>query len=91
MSNDESIAVTHEWVEVQFSYGGWIECSCGYRPESQEDMDNHIAPEKEEEELVIIFAYDDGVILSVHPQESGAELAEDFPEVIYFEAVVSAL
>lgn len=33
--------MTHEWFEVQFSYGGWIECTCGFRPTSQEDMDNH--------------------------------------------------
>lgn len=31
----------HEWFEVGFSYAGWIECKCGYRPQSQEDMDNH--------------------------------------------------
>lgn len=36
----------HEWREVSFSWGGWIECSCGYRPESQEDMDNHIKKEE---------------------------------------------
>lgn len=32
----------HEWVEVTFSYAGWIECSCGFRPQSQEDMDRHV-------------------------------------------------
>lgn len=35
---------THSWVLVSFSYGQWTECLCGYRPESQEDMDSHIAP-----------------------------------------------
>lgn len=33
--------MSHEWVEIQFSYDGWIECSCGYRPESQDEMDTH--------------------------------------------------
>ena len=34
----------HAWFEVQFSYGGYIECECGFRPGSQEDMDEHIPP-----------------------------------------------
>lgn len=33
--------MTHEWIEVQFIYGTWIECTCGFKPTSQEDMDNH--------------------------------------------------
>ena len=35
----------HEWAEIQFSYATWIECSCGYCPQSQQDMDNHSAQE----------------------------------------------
>lgn len=34
----------HAWFEVGFSYATWIECECGYRPQSQEDMDAHPAP-----------------------------------------------
>ena len=34
----------HEWRQVSFSWGSWIECSCGFRPESQEQMDEHIPP-----------------------------------------------
>lgn len=33
----------HGWTYIQFNYGGWTECECGYRPESQEDMDAHDA------------------------------------------------
>lgn len=32
----------HEWNSVHFSWGGYIECNCGYRPQSQEEMDAHI-------------------------------------------------
>jgi hypothetical protein len=32
----------HAWFEVLFAYAGWIECECGFRPQSQEDMDSHI-------------------------------------------------
>ena len=32
---------THKWAEVSFNYASWIECSCGYRPHSQQDMDAH--------------------------------------------------
>jgi hypothetical protein len=37
--------VKHEWQFVQSSYGyaGWSECSCGYHPNDQEEMDNHSA------------------------------------------------
>lgn len=34
----------HAWAEVRFNYGTWLECECGYRPNSQEEMDAHIAP-----------------------------------------------
>jgi len=33
----------HGWFTVQFNYAGWIECECGFRPFSQEDMDAHSA------------------------------------------------
>jgi hypothetical protein len=33
----------HSWRYVSFVFGSWIECSCGYRPESQMDMDAHEA------------------------------------------------
>jgi hypothetical protein len=32
----------HAWFEAQFSFATWIECECGFRPQSQEDMDGHI-------------------------------------------------
>jgi hypothetical protein len=32
----------HEWQEVSFSWGGYIECKCGEKPLSQEDMDHHV-------------------------------------------------
>jgi hypothetical protein len=32
----------HAWFEAQFSYATWIECECGFKPQSQQDMDNHI-------------------------------------------------
>lgn len=35
----------HDWFIVQFSHGSWIECRCGYRPNSQEEMDDHYMPE----------------------------------------------
>jgi hypothetical protein len=35
----------HEWVQVSFIYGTWIECRCGYRPTSQQEMDAHYQPE----------------------------------------------
>lgn len=35
----------HEWIEVQFVYGGWTECLCGFRPNNQKEMDSHI-PDK---------------------------------------------
>lgn len=38
----------HAWGCISFNYASWTECDCGYRPESQEDMDNHIPPQKEE-------------------------------------------
>lgn len=31
----------HEWQEISFSWGGFIECTCGYRPDSQAQMDAH--------------------------------------------------
>lgn len=31
----------HEWFEMRFNYGGWIECSCGFSPASQEEFDQH--------------------------------------------------
>lgn len=31
----------HGWFHAGFSYAGWIECECGFRPQSQEDMDKH--------------------------------------------------
>lgn len=34
----------HAWVTIQFNYGGWIECKCGFTPDSQDDMDAHIPP-----------------------------------------------
>jgi hypothetical protein len=34
----------HEWAEVQFIFGEWIACRCGFRPNSQEEMDAHIPP-----------------------------------------------
>lgn len=34
----------HGWFEASFSYATWIECACGFRPQSQTDMDNHIRP-----------------------------------------------
>lgn len=33
--------IKHEWIEIQFIFDGWIECTCGFRPNSQKDMDNH--------------------------------------------------
>jgi hypothetical protein len=39
------MSATHAWFEVGFSYAGWIECECGFRPYSQEDMDAHIPRE----------------------------------------------
>jgi hypothetical protein len=32
------------WFTVQFSYGGYTECECGFRPGSQAEMDAHIIP-----------------------------------------------
>lgn len=34
--------VDHDWFYVQFNYGGWTECECGFIPSSQEDMDAHV-------------------------------------------------
>ena len=41
-------AVAHEWFVVQFNYGGWTQCECGFRPFSQEDMDAHSAEVSDE-------------------------------------------
>lgn len=38
-------SIKHEWTLVVFSYGLWIECTCGFIPESQEEMDEHIEPD----------------------------------------------
>jgi hypothetical protein len=32
---------THEWVLVEFVFGSWTECICGFVPQSQEEMDAH--------------------------------------------------
>lgn len=34
-------AEKHEWQQVTFSFGSWLVCKCGFRPENQEEMDNH--------------------------------------------------
>lgn len=31
----------HKWVRVIFSFAEWIECNCGYRPYSQQEMNAH--------------------------------------------------
>jgi len=31
----------HEWVEVAFSYASWVECTCGYKPYTQDQMREH--------------------------------------------------
>lgn len=38
------IEAEHAWREVTFNFAGWIECRCGFNPQSQEDMDAHIPP-----------------------------------------------
>ncbi len=40
---EEGSVRAHEWQEISFSWGGFIECSCGYRPRSQAQMDAHVA------------------------------------------------
>lgn len=37
--------LVHGWFYVEYSYAGWTECECGFRPDSQEEMDAHIPPE----------------------------------------------
>lgn len=34
--------ITHEWFTIAFNYASFIECECGFRPSSQEEMDAHI-------------------------------------------------
>lgn len=34
----------HGWFDLAFSYATFIECECGFRPSSQEEMDAHIPP-----------------------------------------------
>lgn len=34
----------HEWFTASFYWGSWIECTCGFRPSSQEEKDEHIPP-----------------------------------------------
>lgn len=31
----------HEWFEAQFVFGSWIECTCGFRPDSHEEFNTH--------------------------------------------------
>lgn len=31
----------HQWEEIRFSFDSYIQCSCGFCPHSQEEMDNH--------------------------------------------------
>lgn len=31
----------HEWEHIEFTFGGYLQCKCGYRPNSQEEMDAH--------------------------------------------------
>lgn len=38
----------HEWFVASFSYATWTECACGYRPQDQNDMDNHYPTERQE-------------------------------------------
>lgn len=33
--------VKHEWGFVSFAFASWTECSCGYRPDSQEEYNQH--------------------------------------------------
>jgi hypothetical protein len=35
-------ALEHEWTRVDFSYASWLQCTCGFRPYSQAEMDAHI-------------------------------------------------
>lgn len=32
----------HGWFEIAYSYATFIECECGFRPSSQQEMDAHI-------------------------------------------------
>jgi len=41
MTSETATEIEHGWRDVQFVYGGWIECHCGFRPYSQQDMDMH--------------------------------------------------
>lgn len=31
----------HVWLFVNFVYSGWTECTCGFRPNNQKEMDEH--------------------------------------------------
>lgn len=31
----------HEWFEVSFTYASWVECTCGFRPDSEAAMAQH--------------------------------------------------
>jgi len=33
--------IAHAWFEAQFAFSSWIQCTCGYRPHSQDEMDAH--------------------------------------------------
>jgi len=34
----------HGWSYVSFAFGSWMECKCGFQPNSQEEMDAHYQP-----------------------------------------------
>jgi hypothetical protein len=48
MSTQEQ-ETTHKWINVGFSYASWTECTCGYQPNSQNEMDTHINRENTDE------------------------------------------
>jgi hypothetical protein len=35
------MSTAHEWGYVSFNFASWTECSCGFRPQSQEEFDAH--------------------------------------------------
>lgn len=41
-----TIEAEHAWFRAEFNYGSWIECNCGFRPDSQLQMDTHIPSDK---------------------------------------------